>query len=412
MAFVSKASNLVPDDTNGVADAFVWDRGRGRVERVSLTSSGAQANGDCEQAVISADGRWVAFCANASNLVEGGPNLSAIYLRDRVEGTTVLVSRPLPGKTLTSWATNPAIDSSGSRVSFESPDTALVSDKTTPWVDVYVCERATGALSRVSLGTGGVESDGDSGNAALSADGRTVAFDSSARNMVATPFPDYRWRVYVRDLDGATNGLVSVNDAGEPADDTSVSASLSADGNRVAFHSYATNLGPGNTGGQMQAYLRDRLTGMTTMLSVNPDGQACAAGIDWVRLSEDGRHASISTRSPDILTPLAPATKGQAQAQALYATQVVVRDLQSGVNVLASRTTSGTMADQDCGDTRLAPDGSRVWFESTATNLDGPAVPALPRIFERDFGSGITRQAIWGLGGAQPDDWSRWSMWD
>jgi Tol biopolymer transport system component len=93
VAYVSSATNLVSGDSNGVADVFVRDRQAGTTERVSVDSSGKQADGACTSCAISSDGRFVAFASVATNLVSGDTNGTFdVFVRDRQNGTTGRVS--------------------------------------------------------------------------------------------------------------------------------------------------------------------------------------------------------------------------------------------------------------------------------------------------------------------------------
>src|SRR2546428_46318 len=157
VAFVSFSDNLVPGDTNGVPDIFVRNRLTGTTERVSVSSSGAQANGNSGfldgmgGPSISADGRYVAFDSEASNLVKGDTNGAAdVFVRDRLTGTTERVSLATDGTQGNGFSTHPAISADGSRVAFDSSANTLVQPDTNTSLDVFVHDRTTGTTARVS----------------------------------------------------------------------------------------------------------------------------------------------------------------------------------------------------------------------------------------------------------------------
>ncbi len=188
VAFYSGATNLVSGDTNGTTDVFVHDRQTGTTERVSVATGGGQAdNGSFGPPAISADGRFVAFYSNATNLVGGDTNSKYdIFVHDRQTGTTERVSVATGGGQATDSSQSPAISADGRFVTFYSNATNLVGGDTNGAADVFVHDRQTGTTERVSVATGGGQATGgDSYDPAISADGRFVAFDSAATNLVS-----------------------------------------------------------------------------------------------------------------------------------------------------------------------------------------------------------------------------------
>jgi len=151
VAFMSFADNLVPDDTNQVADVFVRDRFAGTTERVSVSSKGRQGDAHsglflASGADISADGRFVVFASDASNFARGDVNgNSDVFIHDRLTRTTELVSRGLDGTPAT--GNTPVISADGNFVAFRSFSDTLVSDGNPNFFDhIYVLDRATQAI--------------------------------------------------------------------------------------------------------------------------------------------------------------------------------------------------------------------------------------------------------------------------
>jgi Tol biopolymer transport system component len=194
VAFSSAATNLVQGDTNhgecgfGICgfDVFVRDRKLGTTERVSVSSSGAESNGPSTSPSISADGRFVAFSSVTSTLVAGALGAN-VYVRDRKSGTTELASVSSSGAHGDDDSLLSSISANGRFVAFQSNATNLASGDTNGVGDVFVHDRKTGTTERVSVATGGTQGDKDSGvyGMALSANGRFVAFDSFATNLVS-----------------------------------------------------------------------------------------------------------------------------------------------------------------------------------------------------------------------------------
>ena len=270
VAFASSASNLVAGDTNGVPDVFVRDRLAGVTRRVSVGASG-QANHFSADPAISADGRFVAFESGASNLVAGDTNgKSDVFVRDRLAGVTRRVSVGVGGQA--NYTSNiPAISADGRFVAFDSGASNLVAGDTNGTDDVFVWDRLAGVTRRVSVGGSGQANNG-SYSPAVSADGRFVAFESFASNLVAGD-TNGKADVFVRDRLAGVTRRVSVG-AGGQANSDSGTPTISADGRFVAFLSGASNLVPGDTNGTYDVFVRDRLAGVTRQMSVGAGGQA------------------------------------------------------------------------------------------------------------------------------------------
>ncbi|NOT31934.1 MAG: hypothetical protein HOP15_15925, partial [Planctomycetes bacterium] len=158
VAFVSSASNLVAGDTNATDDVFVRDRLVGATERVSIDSLGVESNSYCMWPSISADGRYAAFVSSASNLVAGDTNATDdVFVRDRWSGTTERVSVDSLGMEANGYCMWPSISADGRYAAFVSSASNLVVGDTNATDDVFVHDRWTGATERVSVDSGGAQ---------------------------------------------------------------------------------------------------------------------------------------------------------------------------------------------------------------------------------------------------------------
>jgi Tol biopolymer transport system component len=257
VSFVSDASNLVPGDTNGAADVFVHDVQTGTTTRVSVSSMGVQADVDCIAASISADGRYVAFDSYATNLAPGDANgVNDVFVRDLVAGTTVRVSLPNGGGEGDANSENPSISGDGRFVAFRSDATNLVPGDTNLSTDIFAVDTSTGTIVRASVDSMGTQSDSSSFLQSISADGRFVAFDSFGSNLAAND-QNGLGDVFVHDLQTGETTLVSISSPGEGADSISNAPSVSSDGRFVAFQSFASNLVLGQTNGFSDVFVRD-----------------------------------------------------------------------------------------------------------------------------------------------------------
>jgi Tol biopolymer transport system component len=249
VAFVSFASNLVPGDTNGVADVFVRDLQMGTTQRVSVDSSGNQVNGPSFQASISGDGSNVAFVSFASNLVQGDTNgVTDVFERNQQTGTTQRVSVDSSGNQANGASLQPSSNTDGSKVAFVSFASNLVPNDTSGVPEVFVHNPQTGTTERVSLDSFGNQANGGSFQPSISADGSTVAFFSLASNLVSGD-TNSLGDVFVHALQIGTTRRISVGASGKQGNSASDSPSISADGNTIAFESLASNLVPGDTNG-------------------------------------------------------------------------------------------------------------------------------------------------------------------
>ena len=257
VAFNSPASTLVSGDTNGTGDIFVHDRATGQTTLVTVASDGTQANAASHHASISANGRYVAFQSEASNLVSGDTNNTFdVFVHDRKTGQTTRVSVHSNGTQGNDLSLHPSISATGRYVAFDSFASTLVSGDTNtcgPYTDgtcpdIFVHDRATGQTTRISVVSDSTQANGYSDVPSISANGRYVAFHSFASNLVSDDTNGVA-DVLVHDLKTGQTTRVSVASNGTQANDNSDGFSISAAGGSVAFYSDASNLVSGDTNG-------------------------------------------------------------------------------------------------------------------------------------------------------------------
>jgi Tol biopolymer transport system component len=304
VAFGSQATNLVPGDTNDGSDVFVRDQQTGRTERVSVSTAGVQGTGqsasrDFGGTAISADGRFVAFESGASNLVPGDTNdAQDIFVRDRQTGRTERVSIGRGGAQSNGFSTGPAISANGRFVAFASNATNLVPGDTNRARDIFVRDRQTGRTERVSVGRGGAQGNGYSFHPAISADGRVIAFVSEATNLVPG---DVLGGVFVRDRRAGTTERVSVSTGGGNPGGDGFAPSISPKGRFVAFASTADNLVPGDLNGIRDVFVHDRQTGRTERISVSTADVPGNKASTSPSVSADGRFVAFTSRASNLV---------------------------------------------------------------------------------------------------------------
>lgn len=399
VAFSSTATNLVPGDTNGQPDAFVHDRRTGRTTRVSLSIGGAQG----DQAVplifrahaLSTDGRIVAFASNATNLVTGDTNgASDIFVHERRLTTTTRVSTATGGAQATGGASRePSISADGRFVAFSSYASTLVTDDTNSKSDVFIHDRQTGQTTRVSVASDGSQANDHSGSPSLSADGRYVAFYSSATNLVAGD-TNGLGDIFVHDRQTGQTTRVSVASDGSQTNDENSLFAISADGRYVAFTSAATNLVAGDTNGAIDVFVHDRQTGQTTRVSVASDGSQANSISFFPAISADGRFVAFLSNATNLV---AGDTNG--------AIDVFVHDRQTGQTTRVSVASDGAQAN---GASNVHPslpgisaDGRFVTFASLATNLALNDTNGHADIFVHDRQTGQTTRVSVASDGTQ-----------
>jgi hypothetical protein len=257
VVFDSDSDNLVTNDTNHKLDVFVHDRTTGVTERISVDSSGAEANGDSYWPLVSGDGQVVAFSSTATNLVAGDGNGTwDVFVRDRRSGTTTRISVDSSGAEAKGASVASAISRDGSTVAFFSNAKNLVAGDGNGVFDVFVHEVASGVTERVSVDSFGNEGNFQSFYAALSSDGRKVAFDSAASNLVVGDSNGVA-DVFLHDRSTGVTLLRSTDPSGVQGDSGSGNPSISADGGAIAFACWADNLVPGDLNGTSDILVRD-----------------------------------------------------------------------------------------------------------------------------------------------------------
>lgn len=279
VVYDSYASNLVSGDTNNTQDIFVRDRLLGTTERVSAASGGAQANGFSDQAAISADGRYVTFISHAANLVVGDTNgVEDVFLHDRQTGLTTRISVSSSGGQANGLSRAHDISDDGRFVPFRSEANNLVAGDGNGATDSFVHDTLTGITERISVATGGAEGDGYSGSGIISADGRHVAFSSLAGNLVPGD-TNGTWDCFVRDRTTGVTTRASVGTGNVQSNGSdNFCDGISGNGRFSAFTSNGNNIVGGDSNGRVDQFLFDLNTGNTERVSLGETGNELIGG--------------------------------------------------------------------------------------------------------------------------------------
>jgi hypothetical protein len=300
----SKASNLVAGDAGGHSDLFVKDRLAGTIERVSVSSAEAEADADSGRGTISDDGRYVAFTSAAKNLSGDTKAVADAFVRDRKLGTTTKASVPNDGIEPSTPVRDAAISGNGRYVAFTSSAANYVANDTNAKIDVFVRDLVAGTTERASVSFLEGQASADSEHPSISDDGRYVAFDSAAD--LAGGQPGVR-DIYVRDRLAPSSGttmLASTNTAEQAADGNSSYPVISGAGRYVAFDSDALNLVAGDTNVASDVFRRDLQDGVTTRASLH-DNDSQIAGNTLANIADDGNRIlftsfAVATAATDV----------------------------------------------------------------------------------------------------------------
>jgi Tol biopolymer transport system component len=357
VAFSSHATNFVPNDTNGWRDIFVHDALTGTTEIVSVSSTGAASNANCFSPAITPDGRFVAFSTSASTLVAGDTNGTYdIFVHDRQTGATELISMSTGGAIGNGLSETPTISSDGRYVAFASLSTNLAPGATTGIYNVFVRDREAGTSELVSVTMGGAPGNDASTGPSISADGRYVAFSSDATNLVVQN-SNFVTNVFVRDRVAGQTTIVSVSSAGAVGNSSSYQPSISADGQFIAFASAASNLVSNDTNGFDDIFVRDVVHSQTERISISIDGTQANSYCFEPSISNNGSRVAFASYASSLA----------ANDQGTY--DIFVHDRNAGFTVIVDCSTGGEQGNAGSYGPAISRDGGFVAYWSGSTNL-------------------------------------------
>ncbi|MEF8756318.1 MAG: hypothetical protein V5B60_20670 [Accumulibacter sp.] len=372
--FESLASLLVAGDTNGHLDIFIKDVESGAVRRVSTGATGEQANGSSSGAQFSADGRYVVFRSDASNLVAGDTNdAQDIFVKDLQTEDIRRVSTDATGNQANHGSDGASFSADGRYVLFASDADDLVADDSNGHSDIFVKDLQTGGIQRVSTDAAGGQANRGSEGASFSADSRYVLFESNADNLVAEDANDYS-DIFVKDLqtggiERVSGGLDAIEYVGWYSRGGHTNASFSASGKQVVFTSFVEFFHP--DAGQLSS-------SVITIVDLEDgalrsfDAEPALRGeiVPRASFSVDGRYLVFDER---VGVAGAGASYGEWVADDW---DVFVKDLQ---NDTVRRVAEGGGRH---GPPRFAADGQHVVFGGDAINLvEDPAPTGYSDIF-------------------------------
>ncbi|MDQ2973364.1 MAG: hypothetical protein M3Q79_02695, partial [bacterium] len=393
VAFESIANNLVAGDTNFAYDVFLKDLQTGTTTRVSTDSSGAESNSSSGWLSISPNGRYVAYYSDATNLVAGDTNSQIdLFIKDTQTGITTRANTDSSGtQAVGGGSYYPSFSADGRYVVFQSTATNLVAGDTNALDDVFLKDTQTGTTTRISTDSLGAQATGgNSFRPDISSDGRYVVFYSTASNLVAGDTNTFR-DVFIKDTQTGITTRLSTDSSGAQSDGQSYFPKISADGRYVAFESGATNLVAGDTNGRYDVFRKDTVTGTTIRVSTTSSGAQVSAGntvnsptSQGLDITADGRHVAYNSQAVGL----------HADDTNAY-TDIFLKDTQTNATILVSTNGGVTNIDTNANDNTesgpsLSANGRYVAFSSAASNLVANDTNSWADVFVRDMQTGVT----------------------
>jgi len=355
LAFSTGFSGLIEGDTT-IRDVFVKDTQTGLFEKISTGVGGAIANGASQYASVSTDGRYLAFESSASNLVTGDTNgTSDIFLKDRLTGELVRISTDDTGNQGNGSSTNATISGDGRFAVFESNSNNLGSSFLA--LGVYVKNLQTGDISGIVTGITNTFADSRTKSPDISADGRYLVFESFSGDLVSGD-TNVDYDIFVRDLQMGTVARVSTGAAGEQGNAASKAPKISGNGRYVVFESAANNLVATDNNASVDVFRKDILTGAIDRVTVREDG------IDLIGfradISDDGRYVTFISSSPE----LPGSSLGAANVYRKDMLTDRIERISVGPDGDETQLAGGTVA-------AISPDGGSVVFIGSSAVLPG-----------------------------------------
>ncbi|MEU7903745.1 hypothetical protein [Actinoplanes sp. NPDC049118] len=382
---LSSVTALAVGATVVVAAPGAWADEPPGTLRVTLAYDGAEANDSSDFPAVSGDGRFVAFGSNAINIVQRDlNNAHDIFVRDLSTGVNTRVSVATDGTAANAASYGAALSHDGRFVAFYSSASNLVQGDTNKVADVFVHDRQAGTTSRVSVATDGTEGNGPSQNPGLSADGRWVTFSTTATNL-APGAVGPKSKVLLHDRETGTTAEVSVRPDGTSGTEDSSLPRISADGRYVSFVSSDRQIVPSPRFIAMNAYVRDLQSGTTVRVnatSLSSLGYAIPKVGTPVTVSPDGRYATLLTDS--VMVP--EDTNRVTDAYRVELATGTVTRVSVGVDGVQGDKASGLLITG----ASMSADGRYIAFDSEATNFVAGDTNGVRDIFVRDTVDGTT----------------------
>lgn len=317
------------------------------------------------------EGRYIAYVSSA--VFSGGSGkYRQIFWRDRNTGTTKLISAAPTGEEGNGDCYAPAISGDGKSVAFESNATNLITDDKNGVKDIFIWHSVTNKIERVSVGNDDKEANAASYEPSVSGDGNLIAFTSTAGNISTTPKGESNNNVFLRDMALNSTIMISIDPSSKKGGGGS-NASIAYDGKRMAFYSQTSTLVSDDKNGLWDIFLWEEKNPQLKRISLTADGKERNQGEESVNrivapsISGNGRYIAFATTASNMV----PGDDKNFQ-------DVFIYDVQTNTTIIASTTADGKFgnADSPIGQGEkiaISYDGNYVAYSTKATNLGVPA---------------------------------------
>lgn len=366
IVFSSYANNLVPVDGNNTSDIFVYNKITKQIQLISNNEAGFAANGASTTPSVSADGRYIAYTTEATNLVTdsgplcfGGGKCTNIILHDRYLHSNKHVNRNTLGLRIdASPYEAPAVSADGRFVAFQSKSSISLGDENDTY-DILIRDTVANVTRLVSVDDTGHTGDFESSEFSVNGDGRFVAFRTASKLLPGDA--DNTEDIFLRDIQMGTTSLVSVmqNGSSQP-DKPAAQPSISKDGRYVAYAGWSDNIVPGDTNRSIDIFLRDVQAGTTKRVSVNSKGQQANFDSLHPDISSDGQYIVFSSVANNLIR----FDPNQSQDVFIHYRDFGVTRLVSRVSYAGAPAMGG-----ESHQPAISGDGKSITFVSRATNL-------------------------------------------
>lgn len=356
VAFGSTCSNIVATDFDVQADVFVRDLKSGKLQEVNMGSGGWPVAEACYLLAMSDDGRRIAFLSNSSSLGFGDDSAGELMIHDRKTGLNEIASvndQGVPGNKSVSYG---SMSGNGRYCVFATDASNLAAGANGAKTQIFLRDRKKGTTELISVGIGGLASNGYCSSPTVSNDGRFVCFSSEGNNLVPGDVQGQS-DVFLRDRTTGITIRVDADNFGTPSPQGAFDGKVSANGRKVVF-STASSLVPSDDGGLYDAYVYDVKGGFVTLASIDSYGGA-NGDVDSASISANGRFVTYATRTSPV--------DGHGMGGKY---QAVIRDLKKSKDRVLSVAKDGSYGTGDCRDAHASRNGKTVVFGSEADNLD------------------------------------------
>lgn len=355
VVFASRSRTFDKTDMNVKFDIYLKDRQTNTLTRISLANDGTEGNGDSTMPAISNNGQIVVYQSTTSTFDSHDHNgLNDIYLYEVASKTTKRISTGLNSDS-NGASLNPRVSANGRYIVFESSATNLINSDTNNVSDIFLYDRITDQVKRVSVSNNQIEANGSSSQPDISADGAVIAFQSTASNLVPSD-RNNRSDIFVYERNTQQTKRVSIHSNGTEGSSHSFAPSLSTDGHLIAFESFAPNIVTGDRNG-LDIYVHDQRTGLTERINLNNAGQQGNGAAKGAAISGDGRYVAYQSTGTNLVP-------GSNSFFNVYLYDRQQQDVQR-----LSEVSLGILGNKNSSRPRISANGQNIVFYSEASNF-------------------------------------------